>query len=122
MNEVRDFVAEAAMWLKTPEPLGVLLDREPDRVVAWLAHVLQTGGDMPRKYAAFVLGQIGAVNIVELVQEAHDSESVRGVKDAMGAALVALRVNVRKPGLTPSERREIITSMYDGKGIPGKFQ
>jgi hypothetical protein len=120
VDEPRDFVKEAGQWLKTPEPLDVLLTRERDQAVSWLVQILRQpdqggGGTYPRKYAAFVLGQIGATESLETLQTARDQESVRGVREAMDAAIVALRSCKADSSLTEIDRRRIVQNVYDGK-------
>lgn len=120
MDEPRDFVKEAGQWLKTQEPLEALLSRERVQVVSWLVQILAQpdqggGGTYPRKYAAFVLGQIGATESLDALQTARDRESVRGVREAMDAAIAALRSCKTDPNLTEIDRRRIVQNVYDGK-------
>jgi len=115
MKEIRNFIKEASSWLKTPKPLGEMLEENRLLVLSRLVQFLHDGSNMERKYAAFCLGQIGDPIQMDELKTAFNRESVKGVKEAIGAALTVLAVAPSDKGSTEEERRNIIQDVYDGK-------
>jgi hypothetical protein len=114
-NESRNFLKEASEWLKTPKPLEDMLMENKPLVISRLIHFLHGGSVMERKYAAFSLGQIGDVAQVNELQNALSQETVRGVREAIAAALTALVFARDANGSTEEGRRKAIQEAYDGK-------
>lgn len=88
---MRDYLAEAAEVLRAPHPLRDMLARDRNGTIDAIARCLGSGDIYARKYAAFSLGQIGDPRVLDDLQGAYDQEPSGGAKEAMGAALVALR-------------------------------
>lgn len=108
---MRDFLKEAQSVFGSPRPLHDMLSEDKDALTATLIKFLGNRDIYKRKYAAFCLGQIGDTNVLDDLQSAYDSESVAGAKEAMGAALLALRSV--PPGATMEERARAVENVYE---------
>jgi len=112
-NEPRDFYKEAAVWLKPPKPLAELVKEDKDSVIQILLGYLKDGGDYDRKYAAFVLGQIGDDSILDELRFYLSREQKKGIQEAIGAAIIGLLDAPASKGFSEFERRKIIDAAYD---------
>jgi hypothetical protein len=117
-KEPRDFLKLASDWLNSPRPLKEMLEQEKSYVIEKLTNFLSTGGTYDRKYAAFALGQIGEVSTIEPLEKQLSVEAVEGVRDAIKAALTALRVAPVSKGASELDRRTIIEEVYWNKRPP----
>jgi uncharacterized protein with von Willebrand factor type A (vWA) domain len=117
---MRDFLKEAQSVFGSPRPLRDLLSEDRDALVATLVKFLGNPDIYKRKYAAFCLGQIGESSVLDDLQSAYDRESVRGAKEAMGAALVALeRV---PPEASMEERATAVENVYEKRPWDAKAE
>lgn len=112
-GEPRDFLKEAEGWLSTPKPLREMLEQNKSYVIEKLVELLSEGDIYERKYAAFALGQIGEVSAIEPLENCLSVESVEGVREAIEAALVALRMVPTNKGSSELERRMVIEDVYN---------
>jgi hypothetical protein len=110
---MRDFLKEAQSTLTAPKPLKKMLAEDKAGLIGALVKYLGNPDIYKRKYAAFCLGQIGDTGVLNVLQSAHDRESVAGAKEAMAAALVALRSV--PPSATEEQRAQAVENVYDGK-------
>ena len=111
-NEPRDFMRQGEDYLELPKPIDELLEEDRDGVINHLTNLLQKGGTYQKKYAAFALGQIGEEKAINVIESCLERESVTGVREAMGAALAALRMAPASKGHSEMERRNIIQKTY----------
>ena len=112
----RDYLQEASSVIfKDSVSLGSLLDTDPDGVVGNLLGVIAKADGMMgptiRKAATYALGQVGEPRSVKQLREFYDDEFAPGVRDAMRAALTAIKL-APTPAYSQSERCEIIDDVY----------
>ena len=108
----RDFLGLQYNYLNTPKPLREMLKENEPAVMKELVEFLNNGGTYERKHAAFALGQIGDENYIEQLEYRQTHEQVKGVAEAIDAALVALRQAPSGRGFTEMDRRRIIEDVY----------
>ena len=111
-NEPRDFMRQGEDYLELPKPVDELLEEDREGLVNHLVGIIQKGGTYQKKYAAFALGQIGEERVIKVIESCLERESVTGVREAMGAALAALRMAPASKGHSEIERRKIIQKAY----------
>ena len=111
-TEPRDFMREGEDFLKITRPIDELLEEDKDGTLNHLMSLLQKGGIYERKYAAFAVGQIGEEGAISTIESCLERESVTGVREALGAALAALRMAPASKGYSEIERRKIIQKAY----------
>ena len=111
-SEPRDFMRQGEGYLAISRPIDELLEEDKDGTLNHLISLLQKGGTYERKYAAFALGQIGEERAINAIESCLERESVTGVREAMGAALAALRMAPASKGHSEIERRKIIQEAY----------
>ena len=111
-KEPRDFMRQGEGYLALARPIDELLKEDKNGTLNHLISLLQKGGIYERKYAAFALGQIGEERAIKAIESCLESESVTGVREAMEAALVALRMAPASKGHSEIERRKIIQKTY----------
>jgi hypothetical protein len=119
MSMPRDYLEEASdIIFGNKVPLAKLLETEPDKVVGNLLYVIhKSQGEMQamiRKAAAYALGQIGEPKSMKQLRGFYDDERAPGVKDAMVAAMTAIKV-APAPAHSQLERRQIIEDVYHGR-------
>jgi len=116
-NEPRDFLLEASHRLETPKALNIMLEESRDSTINEMSDILESGGIYDRKYVAFALGQIGDDTLIPLLERRLNQESITGVREAIEAALVALRVMSSQNGHSEYDRRRVIEDVYAGRGL-----
>jgi len=78
-----------------------------------LIKALENGSDYQRKYAAFVLGQIGDENFIKFLDKALINENIEGVRLAIISSLKAIEVaSLQKRG-NNLERCQLIEEYYN---------
>lgn len=114
---MRDYLKESQEWLGSPKPLTDMLAEDRSALLATLVKYLGHSDIYKRKYAAFCLGQVGDDSVLPALQNAFNREPDGGGKDAMGAALAALKKMPASSGSTEEQRQQYVGEIYD-KGIP----
>lgn len=115
----RDYLQEASdVIFGNKVNLGQLAQDNPDQVVANLLRVIAEARKpmqaMIRKAAAYGLGQVGESRSLNQLRQFYGSESAEGVREAMLAAMTAIKTAPR-PQYTELQRRSIIEDVYKNR-------
>src|SRR5262245_18410482 len=113
----RDYLQEASnIIFKNNVSLSSLVETEVDGVLNNLFRVLDTAqgmmGPTLRKAAAYALGQIGDTRTLKPLQDCYLNEEAAGVKEAMVAAMTAIKLAPEGSGYSQLDRRQIIEDVY----------
>ncbi len=125
MDELRDYVAEAAAILRRGDPMSgldaratplqELIAQNRSKAIQLLIQLLQNGNGTYRKNAAFALGQIGDPTAIQSLVEQKAKESARGNIEAIDAALVTLRTIPLSTSTSDIDRRRMVDNVYEGR-------
>lgn len=115
-DEIRDFIKVAEGYMDGAPSIRTLIDSGDDHKLAEAINIcilnLKKGDDYARKYAYFVLGQIGDEIALEIFNMANRSEQKQGIIAAVRAAQAAVREAPRSKGFSEKDRRNIIENSY----------
>lgn len=115
----RDYLKEASSVIFGNKiSLGEKAKQNPEAVVGNLIFVIEDAQNpiqaMIRKAAAYGLGQLGDPRSMERLRQFYEHESAPGVRDAMLAAMTAIKC-APIPEHTEEERLDIIDAVYNNR-------
>jgi HEAT repeat protein len=116
---MRDYLKEASdVIFGNKVSLGEGAEVNPDQVVGNLLGAIAKARNpmqaMIRKAAAYGLGQIGEPKSMKQLRQFFENESADGVRDAMIAAMTAIKL-APTPQHTQLERCQIIEDVYNSR-------
>ena len=111
-DRIRDFIDEAPNIMEDASSIRSLIDSEDQNKVIDAINIcrknIKEGDDSARKYAYFVLGQIGDEVALDDLNRVVASEQKRGLVDAANSAIDAIRKAPRNAGFSETNRRTIL--------------
>lgn len=116
----RDYLEEASSVIfQNKVSLSAKAESNPVHVVINLLNVLENAREemqaMIRKAATYALGQIGHVETLEPLRGYFEIEQAPGVKDAMLAAMTAIKLAPDDASFSQIDRCKIIDDVYHGR-------
>ena len=115
VNQPRDFIKQASIWVKPPIELRDYVDENKKHAVDFLINCLSSGLLQERKHASYALGQIGDERLADVFKIWMVREPADDVKEVMRTCQSAIQLAPSDKGFTELQRRKIIDDLYFGK-------